>query len=158
MPRRCTASTKGGDPCRGYALADSEFCSFHDPSRAQVIQGGRLKGSNTSTLPRLRLARLPMGTPDELLALLEDGIAAAREGGTDPERLCYLQTQAVRSAVAVLEHKRRLAEDAQDEGPRPDFLAQLVEHGAQGDDELDLDELPDELHEAVEAHLAERAR
>lgn len=163
MPRKCSALTKGGTPCKANALAESEFCSFHDPTRAQVIQGGREKGANTPTLPRLRLARLPMGDADELLAVLEDGIAAAREHGSDPERLCYLQTSAVKAAVSVMEYKRRRELDGRGDPPRVDFLRQLAEQAqaATGEDpdlELDLDELPDELRAAVEEHLAKRRR
>ena len=158
MPRKCQALTRGGTLCKANALAESEFCSFHDPSRAQVIQGGREKGANTPTLPRLRRARLPMRDADELLAVLEDGIAAAREHGSDPERLAYLQTQAVKAAVTVLEYKRRCELDHGGEVTRVDYLHQLAEQARSSatneeELELDLDELPAELRIAVVKHM-----
>lgn len=158
----CAAVKKDGTACLAYAMAESEFCTFHDADKAEVVQNGRVKGAKTGHLPRLRLAGLPLGTADELLAVLEDSISTVREHGADAERLCYLQTQAVKAAVTVLDYKRRVAQAQGIENTRVSFLSELVDHGERGqhggDDapELDLADLPPQLRSALEQHLAEQ--
>ena len=41
---RCTATTARGDPCGAYACSGSEWCFWHDPSRAEDRAEARRRG------------------------------------------------------------------------------------------------------------------
>ncbi len=43
---KCAATKRDGAPCSGKRLEGSEFCSFHDPAKAQLFQLGRRVGGN----------------------------------------------------------------------------------------------------------------
>ena len=42
--RTCKAKTDKGDPCRALPMRDSDFCVFHDPDHADVVQQARSAG------------------------------------------------------------------------------------------------------------------
>ena len=42
--RTCRAKTDKGDPCRAAPMRDSDFCVFHDPDHAEVVQQARVAG------------------------------------------------------------------------------------------------------------------
>ena len=42
--KRCTAKTKRGLPCKGWAVSGSDFCFVHDPSLAKERAAARSKG------------------------------------------------------------------------------------------------------------------
>jgi hypothetical protein len=56
MPNNCAAITRRGEQCRGLVLAGGEYCSAHDPDRAEArrraaSKAGRAKsGSEVSDL------------------------------------------------------------------------------------------------------------
>ena len=46
--RRCAAIANSGAPCQAYALGDSEYCYWHDPSKADERTAARRKGARVA--------------------------------------------------------------------------------------------------------------
>ena len=44
LPGQCTATTKDGSPCRGFALQGGAFCFAHEPSLAEKRHEARSRG------------------------------------------------------------------------------------------------------------------
>jgi hypothetical protein len=44
VPRRCKSRNDKGDACRAAPLRDGDFCVFHDPEHADVVQEARRAG------------------------------------------------------------------------------------------------------------------
>jgi len=42
--QRCKATTKAGEPCRGFAVGGGGYCFTHDPGRAEERRLARAKG------------------------------------------------------------------------------------------------------------------
>ena len=42
--KRCKATTKAGNQCQAYALAESDYCFHHDPTKAAERKAARAKG------------------------------------------------------------------------------------------------------------------
>ena len=42
--KSCKSRTSQGEPCRGTPMRDSDFCVFHDPDHAEVVQQARSAG------------------------------------------------------------------------------------------------------------------
>jgi hypothetical protein len=42
--RNCKALNSRGEPCRGTPMRKSDFCVFHDPDHAEVVQQARSAG------------------------------------------------------------------------------------------------------------------
>ena len=42
--RTCKARNTKGEPCRGTPMRESDFCVFHDPDHAEVVQQARSAG------------------------------------------------------------------------------------------------------------------
>src|SRR5262245_36006335 len=42
--RTCRARNSKGDPCGGTPMRESDFCVFHDPDHAEVVQEARRAG------------------------------------------------------------------------------------------------------------------
>ena len=42
--RYCKARNSKGDPCGGTPMRESDFCVFHDPDHAEVVQQARSAG------------------------------------------------------------------------------------------------------------------
>ena len=88
--RACKATCKTGKPCKGQALPNSDYCLFHDPTRATIRAAGRkLGGSNrqgrkTSTIA-LRaeasgqpLPPISLRTVEDVLGLIEETVNDVR--------------------------------------------------------------------------------
>jgi len=82
----CKANTPDGSKCEAAALMDSEFCFFHDPSKAAERQAAQSLGGHAN-----RMKTLDPGIPDvkienagDLLALLYETINQVRKGLIDP--------------------------------------------------------------------------
>jgi len=43
-PRTCQADTQGGEPCQAPAMANSDFCFAHDPSKTKEADAARRAG------------------------------------------------------------------------------------------------------------------
>ena len=46
ISRACKASNDRGDPCRAAPLRAGDFCVFHDPDHAEVVQEARRAGGH----------------------------------------------------------------------------------------------------------------
>jgi len=44
--RACKATNSKGEPCRATLLHESDYCVFHDPAHADVVQEARKLGGN----------------------------------------------------------------------------------------------------------------
>ena len=44
--RACKATNSKGEPCRAVRLRESDYCVFHDPEHADVVQEARRLGGN----------------------------------------------------------------------------------------------------------------
>jgi hypothetical protein len=44
VPRICQAKTEKGKPCKASPMQKSDFCVFHDPAHAEVVQQARSAG------------------------------------------------------------------------------------------------------------------
>ena len=89
----CKAKTKGGSPCKATAQAESDFCFFHDPTKAKERKASKVKGGKSGKLATLAAVKPWRGqevavlqSPDveELVALLADTIDDVRTGHIDP--------------------------------------------------------------------------
>ena len=92
----CKAKTKSGDPCKAKPPAGSDYCTFHDPAKAEAFQDGRVKGGEAgklATLPTVKPWRGVVGdvdvlktvAPAELVNLLCETIDDVRVGAIDPK-------------------------------------------------------------------------
>jgi hypothetical protein len=84
--KTCQASKQNGSRCEVNALADSEFCFFHDPSRAAERRSAQSLGGHGN-----RMKTLDPGTPDvklqnsrDTVALLSQTINQVLKGIIDP--------------------------------------------------------------------------
>jgi len=97
MPRqRCTGTTRAGDPCRSFAVADS-LCQSHHPQRRQAHLEATRKGGEARSAVR-RAARLWAAKGDEIAqadlpAMLRATVLDVRLGLVEP---------AVAGAIATL--------------------------------------------------------
>src|SRR5580704_13221313 len=67
MQRQCTFIKADKKRCRGFCVADTDFCIYHcdDPAMKKKLHDARVKGGIERSKP---LATLPVDTPDvELL-------------------------------------------------------------------------------------------
>lgn len=93
---KCRATRKDGKPCRADAVAGSDYCSFHDPKKADAFHNGRVKGGEAGKLATLSAVSPWRGTegevavlksvePAELVNLLCDTIDNVLTGAIDPK-------------------------------------------------------------------------
>jgi hypothetical protein len=83
----CSGNTRDGSKCRVVALAGSDFCFFHDPSRAEQRRVAQSLGGQGN---RMRI--LAEDTPDirvecsaDIIALICQTINQVRRGEVDPK-------------------------------------------------------------------------
>ena len=123
----CTATTKSGAPCRGYAGAGSALCFWHDPQRATDRAQARAAGGRARHARRLATHA---GDPDALeLQTIADWLALLARSARDlltlensigRARACaYLASVAIR-ALTEDEFEARLTalENPPNEGDR----------------------------------------
>ena len=97
MPRqRCTGTTRAGDPCRSFAVADG-LCQAHCPQRRQAHLEATRRGGEARSATR-RAARLWAAKGDEIAqadlpAMLRSTMIDVRLGLVEP---------AVAGAIATL--------------------------------------------------------
>jgi hypothetical protein len=82
----CKANKSDGSRCEVAALTDSEFCFFHDPSRAADRKAAQSLGGHGN-----RIRTLDPGVPDvriqnseDTVSLLSETINQVRKGVIDP--------------------------------------------------------------------------
>ncbi|MGE3074828.1 MAG: hypothetical protein AB7N24_01765 [Dehalococcoidia bacterium] len=115
----CAGNSRSGEPCRGFAHGDAQFCIFHDPAyreaqRANSAKGGRRSGE-TRARARDELFPIDLTTPQariEVLGYILAGTLAGR----------FSQTQAT-----VINRVLSIATRYQEELPfDPVALAELL--------------------------------
>lgn len=86
LQRMCKASNRAGSRCEAAALEGSDFCFFHDPSRAAERREAQTLGGQ-----RNRMKTLDPAIPDvkfessaQVVTLLSDTINQVRKGDIDP--------------------------------------------------------------------------
>lgn len=86
MQRHCEHQTRDGKRCQAYAIAQSAFCFFHDPTKAEDRLAARRAGGR-----RNKGSSLPTHGPDcelesvgDVLTLLATTINQLRKGQIDP--------------------------------------------------------------------------
>lgn len=114
MKQRCKATTRDASRCRAAAIPASNFCFFHDPSKAAERREAQALGGRQN-----RVKTLDAGTPDvkvencrDVVALLSVTINEVRKGDIDPKianAVGYLANVMIR-AVEQGELESRIAE------------------------------------------------
>jgi hypothetical protein len=99
--QQCKAMKPDGSRCRAAALPDSDFCFFHDPSKAAERREAHAAGGRQN-----RMKTLDTDVPDveikdckDVVALLSETINQVRKGLIDPRvanSVGYLANQVVR--------------------------------------------------------------
>jgi hypothetical protein len=109
-PRMCQATTQSGETCQAPAMASSDFCFAHDPSKAQGADAARRAGG----VQRARqMDRSGCGAPDptptwwplETAAHSRAGLAYVIQetlSGRLPARDCNAAAGALSSLVGAL--------------------------------------------------------
>jgi hypothetical protein len=69
---RCTAKTRGGQPCQAQPLPGKAFCFTHDPESSEARAAARRKGGKARCKPA---AVLPGDTPEAPLKSVQDVVA-----------------------------------------------------------------------------------
>ncbi len=74
LPRHCEATTKSGQPCRGYAIEGSRYCFAHDPAKAAERAQAHIKGGKARHGRKLAtvadLSNVDLGTTEGALTVL----------------------------------------------------------------------------------------
>ena len=124
MPRRCSAITRNGTPCRSPVVGASGYCVDHDPSRQAELAHWRAKGGSSKRWG-VRLAKL---LPPERVVVAErllDLMARLERGEVEPAvataaaalARAYLQTLGEADLAAELaELRHELAELRKEQG------------------------------------------
>ncbi|MBN2171540.1 MAG: hypothetical protein JW819_09505 [Candidatus Krumholzibacteriota bacterium] len=165
MPRLCKAINKNGQPCKAKAIRGSDYCVFHDPDRAAAIAAGRLKGSATALIPRVRRQGIPLRTPTQILDACEDALEIARTDGLTPDKYLFITVQILRVALDAQRLQYAIGEtpvqderlalldaiiEAADPEPEPEPEAEVG-----GEETVYLEDLPEERRILVEGWLQE---
>jgi hypothetical protein len=101
LKQQCQAMKPDGSRCHAAALPDSDFCFFHDPSKAAERREAHAAGGRQN-----RMKTLDTTVPDveikdckDVVALLSETINQVRKGQIDPRvanSVGYLANQVVR--------------------------------------------------------------
>jgi hypothetical protein len=57
--RPCQATASHGAACRAWAPDGSDYCRVHDPSKAEEVQAGRIRGAKKAGQLRMLRGRRP---------------------------------------------------------------------------------------------------
>jgi hypothetical protein len=115
----CKASKENGSRCEATRLADSDYCYFHDPSKAAERREAQALGGQHN-----RMRTLDEAAPDirventgDVLALLSETINQVRKGVIDPRvanavgylanlQIRALEQHAIERRMTILEELR----------------------------------------------------
>lgn len=104
MDTKCSAITKAGKPCRGRALAGSQYCLSHDPeSRERLREAQRKGGEGKATSRRLAKQWAALGAElgdSDMPAILKSCMFAVKAGDMTPAEASAIATLA-KTAVAI---------------------------------------------------------
>jgi len=109
----CKATTRGGRPCQAFPVAGSDFCFWHDPSRAAQRTLARKKGGRARHGRRLSTTGeiVKLGSVADVVALLEGAVGDLLELENSVARARAVATLAgvVVKALEVSELEDRIA-------------------------------------------------
>src|SRR5579863_2678940 len=86
ISRFCSAIKPDQSNCQAPALPGSEFCFFHDPSRAEKRRQAQAQGGSQNRMKTLEDSAPDVKVEDcgDAIALLEQTISQVRRGEIDP--------------------------------------------------------------------------
>jgi hypothetical protein len=84
--KRCKASKTDGSNCEATALAESDFCFFHDPSKAAERREAQALGGQHNRMRTLDevVPDVKLENSGDVMALLSETINQVRKGIIDP--------------------------------------------------------------------------
>jgi len=81
MQKQCKyISQKTKEQCNSFVLKGSDYCFSHDPKNKDEKQKAVLKGGKALKKIKLNLPVVPIRTPDDVIAVLEETINLIRSG------------------------------------------------------------------------------
>lgn len=130
MPGSCEGETQSGRPCQAPPLKGSRFCFHHDPAKARERQEARSKGGRERVRQQRQAAtpgapqEVDLRSPDQVLAHLEDELAAVLDGLEVSARRAKVVARLLKLALKSLE--------VGDLAERVEALEELVSERAMG--------------------------
>ena len=131
----CAHILENGNKCGAFAMNGSEFCFFHDPTKAEERRIAGQKGGKRSRIPSTKV--LPEDTPDvkiktigDVEELISETISQVRRGDLAPN-VSNAITQLVNSWIKIreigeMEERMRRLEEAVEAGTQPRVLGRLA--------------------------------
>jgi len=128
--QRCTGTTRAGNPCQAFVVADS-LCQAHHPNRADAHRAAMRKGGEARSAVR-RAARLwadkgEQIEPANLPAMLRATMVDVRVGTIEPAVATAIATLAKTSVALAhdMDMERRLEELERAAGITPPNVTRL---------------------------------
>jgi hypothetical protein len=86
IKQSCKGLTSDGSPCEAAAMRESDFCFFHDPSKAAERHEAHAAGGRQNRMKTLEAGASDVEVSDssKLLELLSQTINQVRKGTIDP--------------------------------------------------------------------------
>ena len=79
MNNKCKGITVSGEACNGSPLGGGEFCTFHAPEMAEIVQQGRYSGGRARAYPKMEgLPPIDLSDPKGYTNLLGEVIEMLR--------------------------------------------------------------------------------
>lgn len=115
--RQCRAKTKEGIRCRSIALPNSDYCYFHDPSKAEERKAAHVRGGKQGLYRVLEKAPdVSLKSCADIVQLICETVSQVRRGELDPKianSVGYLANVAVRALeTGDIEERVQALEDA----------------------------------------------
>ena len=113
---RCSAIKANGERCRGIAVAQSDYCPAHDPTRAEERRRAASKAAKSRSNPGIR----------EIKQLLKELYSDVLAGRVEP-KAAAVAGQIANTQLRAIELERRVREQDELEN-RLDELEELLEY------------------------------
>jgi hypothetical protein len=86
ISRTCSATKQDHSKCQAPALPESEFCFFHDPSKAEKRREAQAQGGRQNRVKTLEDSAPDVKVEDsgDAIALISETINQVRKGQIDP--------------------------------------------------------------------------
>jgi hypothetical protein len=99
----CKAAKPDGSGCQAAALPESEFCFFHDPTKADERRAAQSRGGSQNKLKTLAdtLPDVKIADCEDVVEILSETINQVRKGQIDPRvanAVGYLATVLIKAA------------------------------------------------------------
>jgi hypothetical protein len=84
--KTCTATKQDATKCQAAAIPGSEFCFFHDPSKAEKRREAQAQGGRQNRMKTLEASAPDVKVEDsgDAIALISETINQVRKGQIDP--------------------------------------------------------------------------